>query len=78
MNDKVIRLKGETVNRRPRTTQVRFSSETGRWTASRKVDGAWHWLGEFASSTAAYEATHSAARLATCIDQRQQSISRVS
>ena len=64
-----IRLKGETINRRARTTRVRYSGESGRWVAYRKVDGAWHWLGEFSTSTAAYDATHSVLRLAGCIEE---------
>jgi hypothetical protein len=76
MEEKGVRLKGQTVNRRPRTTQVRYNSEIGMWSACRKIEGSWYWLGEFATSTEAHEATHSAARLAECIERRIETLQR--
>ena len=67
MHDKDLRLRGATVNRRPRTSQVRFNSENGMWSASRKVGIHWLWLGEFPTSSAAHAATHCALRLARCM-----------
>ena len=77
MKENKLRLKGASINRRPRTTQVKFNTDTGSWSASRKVNGTWHWLGEFTTSAAAYEATHCAERAALCRQQRLESLQNV-
>ncbi|MSY18637.1 MAG: hypothetical protein F2735_04800 [Actinobacteria bacterium] len=55
---------------RVRRTSVAFNAATGSWSARRRVNGAWHWLGEFASSSLAYEAVRCPIRLAAIVERQ--------
>ncbi len=57
---------------RVRRTSVAFNAATGSWSARRRVNGAWHWLGEFASSSLAYEAVRCPIRLAAIVERQSQ------
>ena len=56
---------------RARRTRVAFNAATGSWSARRRVDGVWHWLGEFSSNALAYEATRCPIRLAAIVERQQ-------
>ena len=54
---------------RVRQTNVAYNAATGSWSAHRRVNGMWHWLGEFAASALAYEAVRCEIRLAAIVER---------